>query len=477
MSHIPVTDAATGAGAEGHHPASQAAIRRTALAGMIGTTIEWYDFYIYGLAAALVFGTEFFPDFSPTAGTLAAFGTFAVGFVARPLGGVIFGHFGDRVGRRQALMLTLFLMGAATVVVGLLPGYQTIGLWAPVLLVTLRFLQGFAVGGEWGGAVTMVVESSPRDRRGFYGSLPQMGVPLGLVLSSTVFAVVSTLPDDDLLAWGWRVPFLLSVVLIGVGLFLRSRISETQAVARVRAAGRARKMPVMEAFRHHGKAIALTVGMYVSAGVPFYIVSVFVLSYGSSHLDISRGVLLTGMLIAAVAEGLAVPCFGALSDRWGRRPVFAGAAGFAAVLAFPFFWLLATGQTGPTWLAMLLALAVAHAGMYAPTAAMYAELFPADVRYTGTSVGYQLGGVVAGFVPLVAGALVGAADGASWPIASIWAGSALIGLVCALVVRESRGCDLQPGPARDDTKSSRTPSAHVSMTAARPPGGSVPDQR
>ncbi|GHJ99363.1 MFS transporter [Streptomyces sp. Y2F8-2] len=419
-----------------------AATRRTALAGMIGTTIEWYDFYIYGLAAALVFGTEFFPKFSPAAGTLAAFGTFAVGFVARPLGGVIFGHFGDRVGRKNALMLTLFLMGAATVVVGLLPGYQVIGIWAPILLVTLRFLQGFAVGGEWGGAVTMVVESAPVNRRGLYGSLPQMGVPLGLVLSSTVFAVVSTLPDDDLLAWGWRVPFLLSVVLIAVGLFLRSRITETQTFVRVKESGRARKMPAVEAFRRHWRAIALTVGMYVSAGVPFYIVSVFVLSYGSSHLGLSRSVLLTGMLIAAVVEGLTVPCFGALSDRLGRRPVFLAATGFTALLAVPFFRLLAAGQTGLTWLAILLALAVAHAGMYGPTAALYAELFSANVRYTGTSIGYQLGGVVAGFVPLAAGALVSAADGASWPIASIWAGAGLVGLVCALIVRETRGRDL-----------------------------------
>ncbi|MGW3419606.1 MFS transporter [Streptomyces phaeochromogenes] len=475
MSHIPVTDAATDTRAEQRHEAPRAAIRRTALAGMIGTTIEWYDFYIYGLAAALVFGTEFFPDFSPAAGTLAAFGTFAVGFVARPLGGVIFGHFGDRVGRKNALMLTLFLMGAATVVVGLLPGYRTIGIWAPVLLVTLRFLQGFAVGGEWGGAVTMVVESSPRDRRGFYGSLPQMGVPLGLVLSSTAFALVSTLPEDDLLAWGWRIPFLLSIVLIAVGMFLRSRITETRTFAQVKADGQERKMPVVEAFRHHWKAIALTVGMYVSAGVPFYIVSVFVLSYGSSHLDLSRSVLLTGMLIAAVAEALTVPCFGALSDRWGRRPVFLAAAGFAALLAFPFFWLLGTGQTGLTWLALLLALAVAHAGMYAPTAAMYAELFPADVRYTGTSIGYQLGGVVAGFVPLVAGALVNGADGASWPIATIWVGAALAGLVCAVVVRESRGCDLRSDRTTSlTTKSSMTNS---SMTAATPSGSGRPDRR
>jgi metabolite-proton symporter len=412
---------------------------------MIGTTIEWYDFYIYGLAAALVFGTEFFPGFSPAAGTLAAFGTFAVGFVARPLGGVIFGHVGDRVGRKNALMITLFLMGAATVIVGLLPGYRAIGIWAPVLLVTLRFLQGFAVGGEWGGAVTMIVESSPPDRRGLFGSLPQMGVPLGLVLSSTVFAVVSTLPDDDLFAWGWRIPFLLSSVLIAVGMFLRSRITETQTFVAVKNTGNARKMPAVEAFRNHWKAIALTVGMYVSAGVPFYIVTVFVLSYGSSHLDLPRSVLLTGMLVAAVLEGLTVPLFGALSDRVGRRPVFMGAAALTALLAFPFFWLLASGQTGLVWLAMVLALAVAHAGMYGPTAALYAELFPADVRYTGTSVGYQLGGVVAGFVPLVAGALVSAARGGSWPISTIWAGAALAGLICAAIVREPRGCDLRSG--------------------------------
>ncbi|MER5390544.1 MFS transporter [Saccharopolyspora sp. NPDC002686] len=420
-----------------------AATRRAGLAGMIGTTIEWYDFYIYGLAAALVFGTEFFPEFSPAAGTLAAFATFAVGFIARPLGGVIFGHFGDRVGRKKALMLTLFLMGAATVLVGLLPNYHTIGIWAPILLVTLRFLQGFAVGGEWGGAVTMVAESAPDHRRGFYGSLPQMGVPLGLVLSSTVFAAISPLPDEALRSWGWRIPFLLSIALIGVGLFIRSRITESPTFVQAKESGRTRKLPAAEAFRHHWKAISLTVGLYLSAGVPFYIVSVFVLSYGTTELGLPRSVLLTGMLVAAVVEALTVPYFGSLSDKLGRRPVFLTAAAFTVALAFPFFWLLESGQTGFIWLAMLLALAVSHAGMYGPTAAMYAELFSANVRYTGTSIGYQLGGVVAGFVPLMTGALVSAAGGASWPISALWAISALIGLVSALIVRETRGCDLR----------------------------------
>ncbi|MBN3459439.1 MFS transporter [Mycolicibacterium sp.] len=416
--------------------------RRAGIAGLVGTTIEWYDFYIYGLAAALVFPKEFFPGSSPAAGTLASLGTFAVGFVARPLGGIIFGHIGDRVGRKTTLMFTLFLMGAATVIVGLLPGYATIGIWAPILLVTLRFLQGFAVGGEWGGAVTMVVESAPPGRRGFFGSLPQVGVPAGLVISSTVFAVVALLPDDALVKWAWRIPFLLSVVLIVVGLVIRSRIHESPAFEQMKESGKERKLPAAEAFRHHWRSIALCVGLYVSAGVPFYIVSVFVLSYGTSEIGVSRGVLLTGMLVAAVVEAFTVPYFGALSDRLGRRPVFLAAAAFAVVLAFPFFWMLGTGQTGLIWLGMLLALAVAHAGMYGPTAALFAELFGASVRYTGTSIGYQLGGVVAGFVPLVSGALVAGAGGASWPVAVIWIGCAVVGFGAAWITGETRDRDL-----------------------------------
>ena len=418
---------------------------RVAIAGMIGSTVEWYDFYIYGTAAALVFGHKFFPSFSPVAGTLAAFGTFAVGFVARPLGGVIFGHFGDRIGRKRALILTLFLMGAATVAIGLLPSYAVIGVWAPLALVTLRFLQGFAVGGEWGGAVTMVVESSPPSRRGFFGSMPQMGVPLGLVLSTAIYSLLTLLPEDDFNDWGWRVPFLLSAVLIIVGLVIRAKINETPTFAKLKEEHTEYKLPVKKAFQTRWREILLTVGLYVSAGIPFYIVTVFVLSYGSKELDIPRGVLLTGMLVAAILEAITVPYFGALSDRLGRRPVFITAAAFALLLGFPFFWLLSTGSTGLIWLAIILALALAHAGMYGPTAALYAEMFDPGVRYTGTSVGYQLGGVVAGFVPLTAGALVSAAGGASWPIATIWAVAAAVGLLSALIVRETRGTDLHAG--------------------------------
>lgn len=423
--------------------------RRAGVAGLVGTTIEWYDFYIYGLAAALIFPHEFFPEISPVAGTLASLGTFAVGFIARPLGGILFGHFGDKVGRKKALMLTLFLMGAATVLVGLLPGYAVIGVWAPILLVTLRFLQGFAVGGEWGGAVTMVVEMAPQHRRGFFGSLPQVGVPAGLVLSSAAFAAAAAFGDEFFNAWGWRIPFLLSAALIIVGLFIRSNIKESPAFTAVKASGRERKLPVVEAVRNHWRAIAACVGLYVSAGVPFYIVTVFVLSYGTTELGLSRSTLLTGMLIAATVEIFAVPFFGALSDRLGRRPVFITAAAFTALLAFPFFWMLSAGSTGLIWVAMILALAVSHAGMYGPTAAMFAELFGASVRFTGTSVGYQLGGVVAGFVPLVSGILVANADGASWPVAVIWLTVALIGLTAALCIGETKDRDLHAdGPVR-----------------------------
>lgn len=266
------------------------------------------------------------------------------------------------------------------------------------------------------------------------------------MLSSTAFALVSLLPDDAVTAWGWRIPFLFSAVLIVLGLFIRARIEETPAFRELQSQGRTPQLPVVEAARDHWREIALTIGLYVSAGVPFYIVSVFVLSYGTGQLGMPRSMLLTGMLVAAVVEAATVPLFGLLSDRLGRRPVFLAGAAFTLLFAFPFFWLLGTGTTAGVVLAMLLALGVGHAAMYGPTAALYAELFGPRVRYTGTSVGYQLGGVVAGFVPLVTGALVASAGGASWPIAVIWAAAAAIGLGSAVVVRETRSRDLTTAP-------------------------------
>ena len=319
-------------------------IRMVALASFAGTTIEWYDFFLYGTAAALVFNKVFFPTFAPLAGTLAAYGTYAVGFVARPLGGVVIGHFGDRIGRKSMLVLTLVMMGAATFLIGLLPTFNQIGLWAAVALVALRIVQGFGVGGEWGGAVLMAVEHAPPGSRGFYGSWPQIGVPAGLLLATGAFSLVSLLPQDQFLSWGWRVPFLLSIVLVGVGLFIRLRILETPAFARMKETGREARMPILEVLRHYPKQVLLAMGARVAENGSFYIYSVFSLTYATQYVGINRSVVLNAILLASACDAVAIPLYGALSDRIGRRPVYLFGATMTAVLAFPFFWLIGTGQ-------------------------------------------------------------------------------------------------------------------------------------
>ncbi|MGH3631399.1 MAG: MFS transporter, partial [Sciscionella sp.] len=305
-------------------PGSQ--VRKVALASLIGTTIEWYDFYIYGTAAALVFPAQFFPGFSPAAGVLASLATFAVGFASRPLGGFFFGHFGDRIGRKKMLVVTLLTMGIGTFLVGLMPNYAQAGLFAPLGLVILRFVQGFAVGGEWGGAVTMAVEHAPAAKRGFYGSWPQIGSPLGLVLATAIFDVVVNVPHDALQAWGWRIPFLLSAVLIVAGLIIRLRLFESPAFARVKAAKQQVKLPAAQVLRRHPGAILIAIGSFLAIEVVFYLVTVLTLSWGTKHADISRGTFLTGVLIAGCCMCVMMPIFGALSDRIGRRTVYAGGA-------------------------------------------------------------------------------------------------------------------------------------------------------
>lgn len=410
-------------------------IKRVAAASLIGTTIEWYDFYIYGAASATVVGALFFPGFSTLAGTLAAFSTFAVGFIARPLGGAFFGHFGDRIGRKKMLVYSLLLMGLATFVIGLLPTYDSIGIWAPILLVTLRFIQGFAVGGEWGGAVIMAVEHAPANRRGFYGSWPQMGVPIGLLLSTGLFAMFSAMPSDDFETWGWRVPFLLSALLVAVGLFIRLRIVETPVFAQVQKAGEVAKVPFVEMVRSHSKSVLLAAGIYLGHGVLFYVLSVFTLSWVTSELGMPRSTFFTAVMIAAVSQAILVPVFGRLSDALGRRQVYAGGAVFALLFAFPLFWLIETEQPILVWLAVVAVLGVAHPAMYAPTAALYADLFPPRIRYSGASLGYQLGGATVGFVPLFAASVVGSAGGASWPISVMIIVSAIIGLICIMIAK------------------------------------------
>jgi MHS family shikimate/dehydroshikimate transporter-like MFS transporter len=425
-------------------PDTAAMLRRVRLASLIGTTIEWYDFFIYGTAAALIFNKVFFPQIDSLAGTLAALATFAVGFVARPVGGLIFGHLGDRIGRRPVLVATLTIMGLATFLVGCLPTYAAIGVWAPILLVALRILQGIGLGGEWGGAVLMTVEHAPNDRRGWYGCWPQLGVPAGLLLSTGVFALVSLLPAAAFEAWAWRLPFLASIVLVGVGLLIRLSIDETplfQQLAKTRTIART---PVLDVFRYNWKTVLLVIGARFAENGSFFIYTVFVLSYATKVLGVSRSTVLLGVTLGAAATIVTLPLFASLTDRIGRRPVFLFGGAFTAAFAFPFFWLLQTKSPPLIALAIVVALCVGWAAMYAPQAPYFAELFSTRVRYSGMSAGAQLVAVVAGGpAPLIATALLAAAGGSPWPVALWLIGTAVITLVSVTLAPETRGRDLE----------------------------------
>jgi len=379
-------------------------IRQVVLASFIGTTIEWYDFFLYGTAAALVFNKLFFPNVDSLTGTLSAYGTFAIGFVARPLGGAVFGHYGDKVGRKAMLVWSLLLMGVATALIGLLPTYATLGVWAAVLLTMVRFVQGIGVGGEWGGAVLMAVEHSSRGRRGFHGSWPQMGVPAGLLLSTGVFALFSTvLSEQQFLAWGWRIPFLLSTVLIGVGLFIRLRIIESPAFSKLKETGSEVRFPLRDLLREHPRNLLVGMGMRFAQNVLFYLYSVFVLSYGQTVLHQSKNTMLAGVAIASVIGLFTTPLFGALSDRVGRRPVYLAGAILSLLYCFPFFWLVGQGSVLMVWLAIVLGMNVGHDMMYGVQAAYFSELFGTHVRYSGASLVYQLTSVFSGgLAPFIA---------------------------------------------------------------------------
>jgi MFS transporter, MHS family, shikimate and dehydroshikimate transport protein len=379
-------------------------VRRVMLASFVGTAIEWYDFFLYGTAAATVFGPLFFPGADPLVGTLSAFGTFAVGFVARPFGGIVFGHFGDRVGRKSMLVYSLLIMGAATFLIGLLPTYSQIGVLAPLLLVVLRLLQGIGVGGEWGGAVLMAVEHSPSGRRGLSGSWPQAGVPAGLFLSTVVFGVMNTsLTDEQFLAWGWRVPFLVSLLLIGVGLFIRLAVLESPAFAALQASNRREARPLVTAVRDYRHPLLLAMGMRAGENAVFYIYTVFILSYGATQLGMPRATMLWGVALAAAVGLFTIPLFGWLSDRIGRRRMYFAGAVFSLLYVVPCFLLLGTRSTPVVWFAIVVGVAIGHAAMYGPQAAYFSELFGAAVRYSGASLSYQLASVLAGgLAPFIA---------------------------------------------------------------------------
>jgi metabolite-proton symporter len=386
---------------------SGTSIRLVALASLIGTSIEWYDFFLYNTAAALVFNKLFFPTFDPFAGTMLSLGTYAVGFAARPIGAIVIGHYGDRVGRRSMLVLTLMMMGVATVLVGLLPTYDSIGIWASGLLVALRLIQGFGVGGQWGGAVLMTVEHAPAGKRGFYGSWPQIGVPAGLLTSTIVFRLFAKLPQDQFMSWGWRVPFLLSIVLVGIGLLIRMKILETPSFTKIKETHTVARQPILEVLQKYPKQVLQAAGARCAENGAFYIYSAFMLVYATQHAHVDRDIVLDGIMIASACEFIAVPAYGALTDRIGRRPVYLFGAVMTAVLAFPLFWLFDTGSTAMVTIALLLVFLCSHAPMYAPQGAFFSELFGTSVRYSGASLGAQLSAAVAGgFSPLIATALL-----------------------------------------------------------------------
>lgn len=426
-----------------HHPPSPAVV---ATSGFIGTTIEWYDYLVFGAATVLVFNPLFFPRLDTLTGTLAGFAAIGVAFLARPVGGLVFGHFGDRIGRKRMLILSVVLMGAGTFAVGLLPTYATIGVWAPILLVALRFLQGFAVGGEWGGAVVMSLEHAPARRRAFYASFPQAGVPSGTFLSAGVFLLVTRLPEDQLLSWGWRVPFLCSAVLVAVALYIRLRITESPEFLALRDCKDVTAVPAAEVLAAHKRSLVVGMLCLLAPNTIFYLASTFFLSYGPVTRGLDRGLVLTALLVAAAIEVVTVPLFATIADRMGTKRFLIIGCGVVAAGAFPVFLLFDTGTVAGVVIAFLLALPVMHGVVYGSVAGFTAELFPPRVRYTGSSVAYHLGGALtAAPVPIVATLLL-ARFGSSTAIAGYLV---LAAVACGLVISLAPSAGAGDEPVRD----------------------------
>ena len=413
-------------------------IPRVIATALIGSALEWYDFGLYGVTAALVFAPLFFPTFSPVAGTLAAFTTYAVGFLSRPLGGIIFSHYGDKAGRKPVLAATLIVMGVSTCLMGLLPTFDQVGIWAPIALVVLRLIQGLGAGAEYGGAALLLAEQNPA-RRGFYGGFAASGVFVGIVLSLGVFSLVTAdMSQATLLSWGWRVPYLLSVIVAGVGLYLRFAMPETPEFARdVQERHMESSVPLWEVLRDHPKRVVLGMGTNLALVGYSYVVQTYVLAYITTNLGLSRNVGLIGVVLAAVIGAVTMPLFGALADRIGtRRVIMAGALG-SALFAFPFFWMLDTKDTGLICVAIVIGLSFGVGSIFGPIAAFYSELFDTRIRYTGLVFAREVSGsVVGGFTPLIATSLVLWSGGKSWPVAVYMIVTVLIPLLCVYLARD-----------------------------------------
>lgn len=392
-------------------PSTPVMLHKVAFASSIGSMVEWYDFFIYATAAALVFNKLFFPGLSPLVGSLVALGTYATGFLARPIGGLVFGIIGDRKGRKSALVITLLMVGAATFIVGLLPTYQTIGSYGALILIVVRLIHGFGVGGEQGNAILITCEHAPPPSRGFYGSLVQEGAPAGFVIPLGIFAILSFLPESAFLSWGWRVPFLLSAVLVGIGMYIRLQLTESPLFRMQRGAHE--RNPLGKMLKDHSRVVLLGIGAKLLESTVFTTYAVIITAYAVSR-GVPRSVMTTATLIAILLELITLPLFGALSDRIGRKPVYLLGAVLSLVLAFPAFWTVYNGRQDLIWIALIATIAIAHSAMYGPQAAFFAELFPTRVRASGISFVQQIGALIGSVGTLAAGWLLALAGGTPW---------------------------------------------------------------
>lgn len=412
-------------------------IRLVVSASMIGTIIEWYDFFVYGTAAALVFAPLFFSKASPTVGTLAAFATYALGFAVRPIGGAVFGHLGDKLGRKAVLVTTLMVMGITTTLIGLLPTYTQIGNLAPILLLVLRLIQGFGAGAEFAGAAILAVEFAPANRRGYYGSWSQIGVAIGLAAAVGVFLIVQKLPEADFMSWGWRIPFLMSSVVLLVGLWIRVRIGESPVFEKIQAENKVARSPLIEVFRTQLKSLLLVVGMRFADNAILYIPVVFTLSYLKLHGH-GGNVGLIAVFLAAAAQVIFIPIFGKLSDRIGRRAVYGGGALAAAVFMIPYFWLMDSGNPWEIWFGVALLGGCIYSALAGSQPAFFSELFPANLRYTGVAGAREFGAIAGGLIPLIATAL-SAAYASATPVAVFVMCMCAVTVVAVMLAPETRG--------------------------------------
>lgn len=415
----------------------QKQMRKVWIASLVGSSIEWFDYFLYGTVAALVFNQLFFVTEDPSVGLILAYASFALSFFIRPFGGIIFSHIGDRIGRKKTLVVTLTLMGVATFGMGLLPTYQAIGIWAPILLITLRLVQGIGIGGEWGGALLLAVEYAPKEKRGLYGAIPQMGVTIGMVMGTVALSIMTLLPEGAFMTWGWRIPFLLSALLVIFGLWIRKGIDETPSFKKVQETGDIPKLPLVDTLKYHWREVLIAIGAKVVETAPFYIFGTFVVSYATTELGFSRTTTLNTVMVATIITTILIPIMGSLSDKIGRKKVYiAGTVGML-LFAFPYFWMLQQQSVVLLVVATVIGLGIIWAPITAVLGTMFSEIFSAKVRYTGVTLGYQIGAALAGgTAPLVAASLMLKFNGSYVPVAIYIIFTAVISLVAIWAVKD-----------------------------------------